>query len=106
MNLVSPSKKASTPFSSDRSRKLRGSERPKDTTKLGAKDLRRRASIRPSQLQYPKSQYQNYVPPIPICPEKFAVADLLEELGLPNRDLDATYPSYGQMYSGSPSSSH
>lgn len=105
MNLVSPSDRASTPFSSDRSRKPRGSERRKDTTKLGAKDLRCRASIRPSQLRYPKSQYQNYVPPIPICPE-FAVADLLEELGLPNLDLGTTYPSYGQMYSGSPSSSH
>ena len=60
------------------------SEQAKSTTGRGTKTIGRLTSIRPSQLRYPKSQYCNYVPPLPTCHEKYAVADLLGELDRQN----------------------
>ena len=49
-------------------------------TELGPPNMSRLTSVRPSQLRYPKSQYRNYVPPLPVCYEGHAIKDLLQTL--------------------------
>ena len=51
-----------------------------NTACLGSQNLRHLECIQPPEFCYPKSQYDGYVHPLPVCDERFAVGDLLREL--------------------------
>ena len=60
-----------------------------EITELSARPQKRRKLllIEPSHLIYPKSRYDGYVPPLPICKERKAVQELREELGRQNEQV-------------------